>query len=72
MQRRIRVLELNQSSDSSDEEDRPQQFYQDFLAKNYEDMSLDENGSIQGIWSKRLIRGIYKRKGQIDEITRSA
>ena len=31
-------------------------------------MSVDDDLSMQGIWTKRLIRGIYKRKGQIDKI----
>ena len=31
-------------------------------------MSVDDDTSMLGIWTKRLIRGIYKRKGQIDEI----
>ena len=31
-------------------------------------MSVDDDTSMLGIWTKRLIRGIYKRKGQVDEI----
>ena len=31
-------------------------------------MSVDDDLSMQGVWTKRLIRGIYKRRGQIDKI----
>ena len=66
LQRRTRVLEFDDSS-SSDTEDRVSQFFEDFLSSKT--MPLENDSPRQGSWSKRLIRGIYKRKGQIDDIT---